>query len=82
MKHSTGKLPLSRSPREWIPSKLSDHQVVHLSLKATVILRSGELSRVHSDPFDRLLAAHAIEVGFALVSPDELLSALGASRVW
>ena len=38
--------------------------------------------RVHPDPFDRLLAAQAIESGMTILSPDAPLSLLGASRVW
>jgi len=46
------------------------------------ICRSGILPAVHDDPFDRLLAAHAIEEGATILSPDDPLSALGAARLW
>ena len=82
VKHSAGKLPLPDVPRRWILSKLSYHQVVSLPLSSEVILRSGELPRVHADPFERLLAAQAIEAGLTLLSPDSPISDLGASRVW
>lgn len=82
MKHSAGKLPLPDVPKKWIPAKLSYHQIVSLPLVARVIFRSGELPRVHADPFDRLLAAQAIEDGLTLLSPDKPFSDLGASRVW
>jgi PIN domain nuclease of toxin-antitoxin system len=82
MKHSAGKLPLPDLPRKWISAKLNYHQLVSLPLKTEVMFRSGELPRVHADPFDRLLAAQAIEDGLTLLSPDKPLSDLGASRVW
>lgn len=82
MKHSAGKLPLPDLPRKWLPAKLDFHQLVSLPLSVAVMFRSGELPRVHSDPFDRLLASQAIEEGLCIVSPDTLLSDLGASRVW
>ena len=82
MKHSAGKLPLPDVPRKWISTKLNYHQIVNLPLLAEVMFRSGELPRVHPDPFDRLLAAQAIEDGLTLVSPDKPFSDLGASRVW
>jgi PIN domain nuclease of toxin-antitoxin system len=40
------------------------------------------LPRVHADPFDRLLAAQAMEHGMTILSPDTPLSLLGASRIW
>jgi len=43
--------------------------------------RSGELPRIHADPFDRLLAAQAIEGGLALLSPDTPFSDLRASQI-
>lgn len=82
LKHSAGKLPLPAAPRLWIPQKLAWHQLQSLTLTHEAIFRSGELLRVHSDPFDRLLAAQAIEHSLVLLSPDQPLSLLGASRVW
>ena len=82
LKHSAGKLPLPAPPRQWIPAKMAHHQFRPLALSPPAIFRSGELPRVHSDPFDRLLAAQAIEAGLTLLSPDTPLSWLGASRIW
>lgn len=82
LKHSSGKLPLPKTPRLWIPAKFAHHQFKPLRLDESAIYRSGELPRVHADPFDRLLAAQAIEAGMTLLSPDTPLSLLGASRVW
>jgi PIN domain nuclease of toxin-antitoxin system len=82
LKHAAGKLPLPDAPRVWIPEKLEFHQLQLLSLTPDAIYRCGELPKVHADPFDRLLAAHAIETGMAVISPDRFLSMLGASRIW
>lgn len=82
LKHSAGKVPLPRAPRVWIPEKLAHHQFRRLALDPCATCRSGELPRVHADPFDRLLAAQAIESGMTLLSPDTPLSLLGASRIW
>ena len=82
LKHSGGKLPLPGVPRTWVARKLAYHQVETLALDSDVIYRSGELPRVHPDPFDRLLAAQAIEFGATILSPDTPLSLLGASRIW
>ena len=82
MKHSAGKLPLPDEPRTWIPDKFSHHKFKSLSLEQSAIYRSGEMPKVHADPFDRLLAAQAMEEGMTILSPDTPLSLLGASRVW
>jgi PIN domain nuclease of toxin-antitoxin system len=82
LKHSAGKLPLPGPPRAWIPEKVSFHQLQSLALAHRAVFRSGELPRVHPDPFDRLLAAQAVEEGMTLLSPDTPLSRLGASRIW
>ncbi len=82
LKHSAGRLPLPGAPRRWIPAKLSYHQLQSLRLDHAALYRSGELPRVHPDPFDRLLAAQAIETGMTLLSPDAPLSRLGAARLW
>lgn len=82
LKHSSGKLPLPKAPRVWIPRKFEIHQFKSLRLEANAIYSSGELPRVHADPFDRLLAAQAMENGMTIISPDIPLSLLGASRIW
>ncbi len=82
LKHSAGRLPLPAPPRRWFPEKFAYHRCMGLSLDHAAIYRSGDLPRVHPDPFDRLLAAQAIGAGMTLLSPDTPLSLLGASRLW
>ncbi len=40
------------------------------------------LPPVHSDPFDRLLAAQAVCEGAAIVSADTVFDAYGVRRIW
>lgn len=82
MKHSSGKLPLPGAVRGWLPSQLEFHGLQRLPLDSEEIYLSGELPRLHADPFDRLLAAQAITQGMTILSPDVPLSLLGASRMW
>ncbi|MFN0077440.1 MAG: type II toxin-antitoxin system VapC family toxin [Prosthecobacter sp.] len=82
LKHSVGKLDLPDTPRTWVPQQMKFFQVESLHLDQDSIYRSGELPKVHPDPFDRLLAAQAIESGMTVLSPDTPLSSLGASRIW
>ena len=82
IKHSAGKLPLPENPRAWAASRLAFFQVDLLPMDAEVIFLSGELPRVHSDPFDRLIAAESIHRRMPVITPDEPFSALGAKRIW
>ena len=82
IKHSAGKLPLPENPRAWAASRLAFFQVDLLPMDAEVIFLSGELPRVHSDPFDRLIAAEAIHHRVPVITPDEPFCALGALRLW
>ena len=82
MKWQSGKLPLPMSPEEWIPSRREFYQLENDPITEAVLYRSGQLPDVHKDPFDRLIAAAAIETSSVLLSPDLPLTALGASRIW
>lgn len=82
LKYRTGKLPLPEAPQSWIPARREFFQLEDWALEEAVIFRSGGLPDSHNDPFDRLIAAHAIETGAVLLSPDRPLSDLGAARIW
>lgn len=82
LKHRAGKLPLPGEPAEWIPPRREFFQVRDMEFGERVIYRSGQLRDGQEDPFDRLLAAHAIECGATLLSPDAPLGELGAARLW
>lgn len=43
---------------------------------------AGGLVQAHKDPFDRMLAAQAINYSLRLVSSDAALDAFGVVRVW
>jgi len=82
LKHRADKLLLPAPPETWIPSRREFFQLEDLQLDESTIFRSGTLPDGHDDPFDRLIAAHAIESGSTILSPDTPLSLLGASRIW
>jgi PIN domain nuclease of toxin-antitoxin system len=45
--------------------------------------RAGDLEWQHSDPFDRLLVAQAMRLGFTLVTADRSIRGFGAvAQVW
>lgn len=82
LKNRAGRLPLPLEPAEWVPSRRAFFQLDELSLTERMIFRSTQLPDGHDDPFDRLLAAGAIESGLTILSPDRQFSALGASCIW
>jgi PIN domain nuclease of toxin-antitoxin system len=69
-------------PAKPTPSAKIFFQIKDLPLDELLIYRSGKLPDVHRDPFDRLIAAHAIHSGSTVISPDTQLGLLGASRLW
>jgi PIN domain nuclease of toxin-antitoxin system len=46
------------------------------------VIQSGKLPLHHKDPFDRLLAAQALDLRIPIISCDELLDRYGVRRVW
>jgi PIN domain nuclease of toxin-antitoxin system len=49
---------------------------------AAQAIRSGLLPVHHKDPFDRLLAAQALDLGVALLSRDQVFDMYGVRRIW
>ena len=81
-KYRAGKLTCPQPPEKWIPSRRAYFQIKNLPLDELLIYGSGKLPDVHRDPFDRLIAAHAMQAGCTVISPDTELGLLGASRLW
>jgi PIN domain nuclease of toxin-antitoxin system len=53
-------------------------------LETTVrqVIRGGRLPFHHRDPFDRLLAAQALDLRIPLVSRDRVFDLYGVKRIW
>jgi PIN domain nuclease of toxin-antitoxin system len=53
-------------------------------LEATVpqVIRAGLLPLHHRDPFDRLLAAQALDLRIPIVSRDPIFDRYGVKRIW
>lgn len=51
-------------------------------LTASVSLRASLLDWPHRDPFDRMIAAVAMQERLAVVSPDAAFDMVGVERVW
>jgi PIN domain nuclease of toxin-antitoxin system len=46
------------------------------------VIQSGRLPLHHKDPFDRLLAAQALDLRIPIISCNELLDRYGVRRIW
>jgi len=64
-----------------------EHQIAiagYSILETTVrqAIRGGRLPLHHKDPFDRLLAAQALDLRIPLVSRDSIFDLYGVNRIW
>ncbi len=50
-------------------------------LEPEVMMRAARFEAEHADPFDRMIAAHAIQYNLPLLSTDARLDAFGARRL-
>lgn len=82
-KHRIGKLPDVRA--DWVRNLdrvlvTEDFQPLPITFADGEL--AGALPAEHRDPFDRMLAAQALNHRLALVSNDAALDAFGIVRVW
>jgi PIN domain nuclease of toxin-antitoxin system len=82
LKFTSGRFSLPTSPGKWLTEKCDFFQLALLPIQRNAIFLTASLPPVHSDPFDRLIAAQAIENHLTILSPDRTLSLLGANRIW
>ena len=82
LKYQAGKLELPRAPAIWLREQRAFYNLTPLPIRETSIFLTSDLPPVHQDPFDRLIAAQAIENNLTILSPDRPLSHLGADRIW
>ena len=52
------------------------------SITTAQAIRSGLLPLHHRDPFDRLLAAQALDLRIPLLSGDKVFDSYGVTRIW
>jgi len=56
--------------------------IVFAGITSSQAIRSGLLPLHHRDPFDRLLAAQALDLRIPLVSRDRVFDLYGVRRIW
>ena len=82
IKYRIGKLPLPLNVRPWLDHQLRMANVELLPVQYRHAMRASELPSDHRDPFDRLIAAQALEEDLPCVSADPAIELLGAKRIW
>ena len=82
IKVGTGKMPEAAGLLARFEQAVHQEGFSLLPIAVAHVRRAGLLPGPHRDPFDRLLAAQAIEEGLQLATVDAKLSGLGASILW
>lgn len=77
-----GKLRLAMPAAELIHHVLTELSYLPLAVSHSHGCRAGALPGPHRDPFDRLLAAQALEEGMPLMTSDAAFRAFGVETVW
>jgi PIN domain nuclease of toxin-antitoxin system len=82
IKHTIGKLPLTRQIEEFVTDGTSTNNIQVESIRLDHVFRLLNLPTGHKDPFDRLIAAQCLVEEFNLISADEAFDGLGVTRIW
>lgn len=77
-----GKLPGAEKLEQNYLAVMEEAGYELLSIDTASALRAGRLTAEHKDPFDRMIAAQALALDIAVLSPDPLLDSFGVRRIW
>jgi PIN domain nuclease of toxin-antitoxin system len=81
IKANLGKLN-ARALIGGFPGFLAEEGFRRLAISTDHALRAGQLPRFHGDPFDRMLAAQAQALNFAIISADKIFDEYAVQRIW
>jgi PIN domain nuclease of toxin-antitoxin system len=82
IKLSLGKLRIGGSLDRFLPEQLAANGFQPLAIDLKHAARVATLPFHHRDPFDRLLAAQALEEDLRIVTADPVFARYGLKRVW
>lgn len=82
IKTSLKKLRLPAPIDRYLPEQMSLNGFETLEITFRQTMGTATLPREHRDPFDRLLAAQAIEEKLNIVSHDPSFDTYGIKRIW
>jgi PIN domain nuclease of toxin-antitoxin system len=81
IKSALGKLNVA-NVLEHFESLLMQGGYTMLETTIQHVIRGGRLPAHHRDPFDRLLAAQALDLRIPIISRDRVFDLYGVKRVW
>ena len=82
IKISLGRLQLAQRLDRFVAEHMAANGLHPLGVQLPHAARVVDLPFHHRDPFDRLLAAQAIEEGLSIVSADPVFTRYGVKRIW
>jgi PIN domain nuclease of toxin-antitoxin system len=82
IKVGLGKLKLTGKIERFIPEQMAANGIRELPIEVRHATRVSRLPFHHRDPFDRLLAAQALDEEIAIVSADPIFRRYGVKRIW
>jgi PIN domain nuclease of toxin-antitoxin system len=82
LKYQSGKLPLPQRPEVWVEEQLRWQVIEVLPLQRDTLYRASALPPVHKDPFDRVIAADALQRNLRVVTPDKPFELYRCQVVW
>lgn len=82
IKVSIGKLRIGGEVRRFVPDQMTANGFEPLAVSVAHAARVADLPFHHRDPFDRLLAAQALEERIAIVSADPIFGKYRVKRIW
>lgn len=77
-----GKLPMIDDPAVNLPRLMASNNFGSLPISDAHSLRAALLSGKHRDPFDRLIAAQALEEKLTVITRDPAFAAFGCKVLW
>jgi PIN domain nuclease of toxin-antitoxin system len=77
-----GKLPWAEELEREFLHHIATAGYVMAEITPEIALRAGRLPGDHRDPFDRIIAAHALAEDMPVISADLKLDAFGVRRLW
>ena len=82
IKSSLGRLRLPGPVGKFLEEHLPVNRIELLTITFADLTRVESLPFHHRDPFDRLIAAQALERDLAIVSADRAFDGYGVKRIW
>lgn len=82
IKHRIGKFDDIGDPTLRFPALMAQHRFTSVAITERHALAAGMLPGDHRDPFDRLIAAQALEEDFTVVTRDPEFERFGCKVLW